>query len=116
DVEAAHGFDGVAEELDADGALGLGGEDIENATAKGILADHFHGLASFIPDAVEVDQQVVQRQVFTYAQGECELAVEVTRLRLEQRRCDGCDGDGNGSRGQAPKSGGALLGDFVVRR
>ncbi len=39
-VELADGFDLVAEEVDADGAVRLGGVDVDDAAAEGDLAGH----------------------------------------------------------------------------
>ena len=55
-IEAADGVYLVAEEFDADGALGLGRVNIEDAAAKGVLAGHFDHVGTRIADGVEMRQ------------------------------------------------------------
>ena len=50
DIESADGFDLVAEEFDAQGAGAFGAEDVQDAAADGIFADHFHGIAPLVAD------------------------------------------------------------------
>ncbi len=54
DVEAADGFDLVAEEFDAQRARVLGGEDVEDAAADGVLAGHLHRFALLVADRNQV--------------------------------------------------------------
>jgi len=62
-VELAEGFDGVAEELEADGARVFGGENVHNAAADGELAGHFDSFMAGIADSGEVFEQVVERHL-----------------------------------------------------
>ncbi len=63
-VEAADGFDQIAEQLDADGLGGFGRENVQDAAAQRVFADHLHRLALFVADAFQVRQQVFQRNLF----------------------------------------------------
>ena len=68
DVEAADGFDLVAEKFDAQRARALGGKYVENAAADGILADHFDRIALFVADGLQMRFDGVERQFFADAQ------------------------------------------------
>ena len=81
DIESADGFDQVAEQLDADRLGGFGRENIQDAAAQRIFADHLHRVAFLIADAFQMRQQIFQRDLFAHAQGERELPVELGALR-----------------------------------
>jgi hypothetical protein len=70
DIEAADGFDFVAKEFDAQGLRVFGAKDVKDAAADGVLADHFHGVAAFVADGLEVFFDRLQRYFFAFAQGE----------------------------------------------
>ena len=53
-VELADGFDLVAEELDAHGAVGFGRVDVKDAAAAGELAGHFDEVHLRVADAGEM--------------------------------------------------------------
>ena len=53
-VEFADGFDGVAEEFDAHGALRFGGEEIDDAAAHCELAGEFDHFCAGVTDSGEV--------------------------------------------------------------
>ena len=55
-IELADGFDLVAEELDAHGAVGFGRVDIEDAAAAGELARHLDQVHLGVADAGQVTQ------------------------------------------------------------
>ena len=76
------------------GLSDFGGEDVEDAAAQRILADHFDWFAILVADAFQMREQVFERHFVAHAHGEGELAVEFGGLGLQQRRGDGRDGDG----------------------
>ncbi len=57
DIESSDGFDQVAKQLDADRLGRFGRENIQDAAAQRIFADHFHRVALFVADAFQVRQQ-----------------------------------------------------------
>jgi hypothetical protein len=116
DVEGTERFDGVAEQFDADGLVGFGGEDVDDAAADGILADHFDGLALFVADGVEVGDQLLHGDLFVGAESDGELAVEFGSFGAEEDGTDGSDGDGRGAAGETVEADGALFGDVAVGR
>ena len=116
DFEAANGFDLVAEEFDTQRARILGGEDVEDAAADGILAGHLHRLALLVADRNQVRFDGLERQFFADAQLDGEAAVVIAGVSAQQRGAHGRDGDGHFRGGHAPESDGALLADFGVRR
>ncbi len=116
DVKAADGLDQVAEQLDADGLGRLGREDVEDAAAQRVFADHLDRLALLVADAFQMRQQVFERNLLAHSQRESELPVEFGRLRAEQSRSHRCNGNGSFARSQTPQADRALLGDLVVRR
>ena len=62
-IEFADGLDLVAEELEADGAVGFGRIDVEDAAAEGDLAGHLDHVDAGVADAGEV----VDQHVGTYS-------------------------------------------------
>ena len=84
DLEAADGFDFVAKEFDAERARALGGEDVEDASADGVFADHFDGLATVIADRFEVIFEGFERNFFANGERERETPVVLGSLRAEQ--------------------------------
>ena len=116
DVEAADGFDEVAEQIDADGLLRFGRKDVENAAAYRILAHHFDGLAAFISHAFEMCDHVLHGHFVPGLESQRELAVELGRLYPHQSGCYRQNCYGDALRGEAPEADGALLKDFGVGR
>ena len=86
DVEAADGFDLIAEEFDAQRARVLGRENVQDAAANGILADHLHRIAPLIADRLQMRLDRVERQFFADAQFQREPPVIVRGMRAQQRR------------------------------
>ena len=66
-VEFADGFDLVAEEVDADGAVHLGGVDVEDAAAEGDLAGHLDDVDFGVADGEEVLDEHVGHVLFADA-------------------------------------------------
>ena len=59
-IELANGVGFIAEELDAQGAVGLGRVNVENAAADSILAGHFDHVGGGIADGVEVREKGIE--------------------------------------------------------
>ena len=116
DIEAADGFDLVAEEFDAQRARVLGGEDVEDAAADGVLAGHLHRLALLVADRNQVRFDGFERQFFADAQFDGQAPVVIAGVSAQQGRAHRRDGDGHFGGCHAPQSDGALLADFGVRR
>ena len=76
-VEFADGFDGVAEEFDADGALGFGGEDVDDAAANGELAGEFDHFGAGVADGAEMEEEIVERSFDVAGEGAGEGEVDV---------------------------------------
>ena len=67
-VEFADGFDFVAEELDADGAVGFRRVDVEDSAAARELAGHFHQVHLRVANAGEVAGEYFEIEFFAAAQ------------------------------------------------
>ncbi len=80
-VELADGFDLVAEEIDADGAVHLGGVDVEDAATEGELAGHFDDVDAGVADGEKVLDEHVGEVLFAGAQRERKGRVEARRGR-----------------------------------
>ena len=63
-IELAQGFDGIAEQFEADGPLGLSWKNVHDPTAHRELAGHFHHVMRFIADAAKVRDEFVERNGF----------------------------------------------------
>ena len=61
-IEAAHGLDLVAEELDAHRLFGFWRKDVEDAAAHGELADHLDRIALLVADAAQMRDHVFERE------------------------------------------------------
>ena len=115
-IEFANGFDLVAEELDAHGAVGFGRIDVENAAAARELAGHLDQVHLRVADAGEVRGEHFDVDLFAALEGDGEAGVVVAIEEAQGRGFDGRDEDGDGAGGQFPQSGGALLLHVGVRR
>ena len=91
-VEFADGFDGVAEEFDADGALGFGGEDVDDAAADGELAGEFDHFGAGVADGTEMEEEIVERSFDVSGEGAGEREVDVGILVAPESGGDGGDG------------------------
>ncbi len=60
-IEFADGFDGVAEEFDANGPGRFRGEDIDDTAADGELAGEVDHFGACVADGAEMGDQVVER-------------------------------------------------------
>ncbi len=114
-VEAADGFDFVAEELDAQGAVGFGRVDVEDAAAAGELAGHFDQVHLRVADAGEVAGEDFDVDFFAALEVDGERGVVVAVEEAQGRGLDGRDEDGDGAGGQFPEGGGALFLHVGVR-
>ena len=94
----------------------FGREDIENAAADGILADHFDRIAAFVADAFEVLGEIVERDFIFDAQGLGELAVVWRGFGAREGRGDGRERDASVAVGQLAERGGARGQNLGVRR
>ncbi len=115
-IEAADGFDFVAEEFDADRALGFGGVDIEDAAAQGVLAGHFDDVGGGVADGVQVREQVVDVERFAAAQHAGQVGVVVGRALQDGGGRDRSDDDRRFAGGDLPQGSGALFLQFGMRR
>ena len=114
-VEVADGFDFVAEELDAEGAVGFGRVDVEDAAAAGELAGHFDQVHLRVADAGEVGGEDFDVDLFAALEADGERGVVVAVEEAEGGGFDGGDEDGDGAGGEFPEGGGALLLHVGVR-
>src|ERR1700728_82435 len=114
-IEFANGVGFVAEELDAEGTVGLGGVDIEDAAAGGVLAGHFDHVGGGVADGVEMRQQRFEIERLAAADGSGKVGIIVGGAQADGRGCDGRDHDGGGSGCDLPESGGAFFLEFRMR-
>ncbi len=108
-VEAADGLDLVAKELDAQGAVGFGRVDVEDAAATGELAGHFHQVHLRVADAGEVAGEDFDVDLFAALEADGERGVVVAVEEAQGGGLDRGDEDGDRAGGQFPEGGGALL-------
>ena len=94
----------------------FGRENIQDAAAQRVFADHFHRVALLVADAFQMRQQIFERDLFAHAQRERELPVKFGGFGAQQRGRHRRDGDAGLARRQPPQPDGALLADFAVRR
>ena len=114
-VEAADGFDLVAEEVDADGTLHLGRVDVEDAAAQGDLAGHFDHVDAGVADGEEVLDEHVGQVLFAALEMQREGAIVVAREEAHAGGFDGRDDEAGGASGDLPERGGAGLLNLGVR-
>ncbi len=108
-IEAADRFDFVAEELDADGALGFGGVDVEDAAANRVLAGHFDDVGGGVADGVQVGEQGFDVEGFAAAEGAGEIGVVVGGALADGGGRDRRDHDRGFAGGDFPQGGGAFF-------
>ena len=108
-VEFADGFNFIAEELDADGTIGFGRVDIENAAAARELAGHFDEVHLRVADAGEVRGEDFDVDFFAALERDGEAGIVIAIEELERGGFDGSDEDVDGAGGELPEGGGALL-------
>ena len=113
-IEFADGFDGVAEKFDADGALGFGGEDVDDAAADGELAGELDHFGAGVADGAEVEEEIVERSFDVAGEGAGEREVDVGILIAPEGGGDRGDRQGDLAVGEAEESGGAALEDVGV--
>ena len=85
-IEFADGLNFVAEELDADGAVGFGRVDVEDAAAAGELAGHLDEIHLRVADAGEMPGEDFDVHLFAAAEGDGEAGVVVAIKELAGRR------------------------------
>ena len=78
-IEASDGLDLVAEEVDANGPVVLGREDVEDAAAHGDLTGHLDNVDLGVAHGGEVVDQHVGQVLFAFAQVQREGGVVVAR-------------------------------------
>ena len=118
-VELADGLDLVAEEIDADGAVGLRGEDVDDAAANGDLTGHFDNIDAGVADGEEVFEQHLRQVLLADAQVQGEGTVEIAREEPHAGGFERRDDEAGGVflvAGNFPERRGALLLDIGVRR
>ena len=108
-IEFADGLDFVAEELDADGTVGFGRVDVEDAAAAGELAGHLDDVHLRVADGGEMRGEDFDVDLFAALEGDGEAGVVVAIEEPEGGGFDGGDEDGDGAGGELPERGGALL-------
>ena len=113
-IELADGFDLVTEEVDANGAVHLGGVDVEDAAAEGDLAGHFDYVHLRVADGEQVLDQHVWHVFFAGFEVQGEGAVVVAGKELHACGFDWRDDEAGLGRGYLPKSGCACLLDLGV--
>ena len=115
-VEQPHRFDQVAEELDAHRARRFRREHVQDAAAHRVLAHHLDRVAALVADALQVRDDLFERDLLLGAQRQRELPIEVGRVGPQQRGGDRRDGYGHAPARQPPQPDGPLLADLRVRR
>ena len=106
----------VAKEFQAEGPFGLGRENVHNSATHGVLADGRDGLAGLVANAAQVLHQVVEIQLVTDFQFECERGVEGAFAESSQGCGHRSENHAHAAPRQAPKRHGPLLLNFRVRR
>ncbi len=101
-IEFADGIGFVAEEFDAQRAIGFGGVDIEDAAAYGILAGHFDHVGRGVADGVEVGEERLEIEGFAATDGAGEIGVVIAGAEADGGCGDGRDDDGCGAGGDFP--------------
>ena len=99
-IEFADGIGFVAEEFDAQGAIGFRGVDVEDSAANGVLAGHFDDVRGGVTDGVEVGEERIEIEGFAATDGAGEIGVviagaESNRGCSDRRDDDGCSAGGN---------------------
>ena len=108
-VEFTDRFDFVAEELEADGAIGFGRVDVEDASAARELAGHLDDVVAGVADAGEVGEKGFDVDFFAAAENLRQAGVKGRGEELHRGGFDGRDHDGSFAGGDFPKGFGALL-------
>jgi hypothetical protein len=114
-VESAYGFDLVAEEVDSDGTVHLGGVDVEDAAAEGDLAGHLDDVDFGVADGEEVLDEHVGHVLFADFEMEGEGAVVVAGEETHAGGFDGRDDEFGLTCCYLPEGGGAGLLNLGVR-
>ena len=115
-VELADGFDLVTEEVDADGAVHLGGVDVEDAATEGDLSGHLDDVDPGVADGEEVLDEHVGHVLFADAEVEGEGAVVVAGEETHAGGFDWRDDETGLAGCDLPQGGGAGLLDLGVGR
>ncbi len=115
-IEFADGFDLVAEEVDADGAVGFGRVDVENAAATGELAGHFDEVNQGVADTGKVLGEHADIDFFAALESQRQAGVVAARKEAQGDCLDGGDEDGSRAGDKFPEDCGALLLNIGVGR
>ncbi len=113
-IEAANGLDLVAEEVNADGIVALGGVDVEDSAAEGDLARHFDDVDLRVADREEVLDEHVGHVLFAELEIESETTVEIAGEELHTGSFDGSDDEAGLIDGYLPERCSAGLLNFGV--
>ncbi len=73
----------------------FGRENVENASADGILTHHLDRLAPLVTDCLEMLREIFERNLLAYTQLNSELPVKLCRFRAEHCRGDWHNRDRN---------------------
>src|ERR1700678_623301 len=115
-IELANGIGLVAEEFDAQGAIGFGRVHVEDAAAQGVLAGHLDYVSGGIADGVEVREKSVEIEGFAATNGPGEIGIVVAGTKADCGGRDGRDHDRGCAGGDLPQRGGAFFLEFRMRR
>ena len=115
-IEAADGFDFVAEEFDADGALGFGRIHVEDAAAQGVFAGHFDDIGGGVADGVQMGEKIIDVEGFSATEDAGQVGVVVGGALQDGGGRDRSDHDRGFAGGDLPQSGRAFFLQLGMRR
>ena len=114
-IVGANGFDGVAEEFEADRLQRFGRIDVDDAAADGELAGHVAGDLFVVAGAGEKIDQGLMLDGFVAGDGAGELRIKFAVAQAPERGLDRSDEEVGFAGGEAPERDGAVFGNFGVR-
>ncbi len=115
-IELTNGVGFVTEELDAQGTVGFGRVDIEDAAAHRVFAGHFDDIGGCVSDRVEMREQCLEVEGFAAADGASEIAVVFGGTQADGCGRNGRDNDGCCAGCNFPERGSTFFLEFRVRR
>ena len=115
-IELADGFDLVAEEVNADGALLLGRVDVEDASAQRGLAGHFNHVDAGVADGKEMLEDGLGKVLFAGLHTQGQRRVELCAEQTHAGRFRRCNDKAGRAGADLPQRGGAGLQDFRMWR
>ena len=114
-VKFANGFDGVAKQLNADGASRFRRENIDDATAHGELARQLYHFRSRVTHRTQMRNQFYVRNLGVFCQGAREIEVGCRILIAPEGSSNGGDYERDLPVGDAKEGGGAAFENVRVR-